>query len=241
MASPTEFVRHRPEPRITANDLARYMVSGETGKLGIIRRSREAVTPTVTRYSELRKTIRGFVSDMTRHQGVLAAARSTFEQNSDDASLSDFAREDAKLSMDALDHFTRMQNLIAGYRFEPVPARQPSLTLAGVEVSVNVDALVTRMHRDGDQIGGALFRFTKADDETDAAASKRREMGSYAATLVQMHVRQNLAGNRQPHYQLCLSIDVQCREVHVAPRTFIQRAQNLESACRFIAALWDAA
>jgi hypothetical protein len=66
-------------------------------------------------------------------------------------------------------------------------------------------------------------------------------MGMYAATLAHLQVQQNLAGNREPHHQLCLSIDVQCREVHIAPRTSVQRAQNLENACRFIAALWETA
>jgi hypothetical protein len=111
--------------------------------------------------------------------------------------------------------------------------------LADVEVSVAADLLVVRPGKNGEeQIGGALFRFTKADDETDAAAAKRKEIGAYAATLVYMHVQANLAGNHKPHHSLCMSIDVQCKDVHVAPRSFAQKAQNLENACRFIHAMW---
>jgi hypothetical protein len=217
------------------------MVASATGQMGIIRRAREAVTPPVIRYSDVRRAARVFLTDMARNNRVVVAAIEDFRQRSEDPSLTNFAREDARLSIDVLQHLLGMQNQLAGYVFSEAPRQQPSLTMSGVEVFVNLDLLVTRSQRATEQIGGALFRLTKADDETDSAASKRREMGMYAATLAHLQVRQNLAGNRQPYYQLCLSIDVQCREVHVAPRTFVQRAQNLENACRFIAALWETA
>jgi hypothetical protein len=239
-ASASQHVRHRPTPQITANDLARYMVASETGKIGIIRRSREAATAVVVRYSDARQIARAHLADPTRNARLLSAAIQNFEQRSEDAALTPFAREDARLSIDVLNHLLGMQNLTAGYMFVEAPRDQQSLTLAGVAVAVNLDLLVTRARGTVDQIGGALFRFTKADDETDSAAAKRREMGMYAATLAYMQTQQ-LAGNRQAHHQLSLSIDVQCREIHIAPRTFAQRMTNLENACRFIAALWGTA
>jgi len=110
-----------------------------------------------------------------------------------------------------------MQNQLGGIAFRGAPSRQMPLTLAGIEVSVKVDLLV-------EQIGGALFRFTKADEETESAAAKRRDMGMYAATLVYMQVAKNLVGNHAPHYQLCMSVDVQAEDVHIAPRSYALRA-----------------
>lgn len=215
------------------------MVASETGKVGIIRRSRESVTPQRVRYSDVRKTLRTYLGDISRPRGVLNAARDRFEQRAEDPSLGTFSREDARLSLDVLDSFGRMQNQLGGIAFRTAPARQAPLRLAGIEVAVNVDVLVQRSRNGAEQIGGALFRFTKADEETDNATAKRRDMGLYAATLVHMQVTQNLAGNHQPHYQLCMSVDVQAEELHYAPRSFAQRAQNLENACMFIAAMWD--
>lgn len=163
-----------------------------------------------------------------------------FDQRVDDASLSDFVRDDAAKSLDAFDAFDRMRNEIAGFDYQPAPKRQPKLTLADVPVSVYADVLIHRDYRGVGQIGGAIFRMTLPDEEEgESATTKRREMGLYAATLVQMHIRENLAGNRTPAHQLCWAIDVQCGEKHIAPRTYAQRAQNLENACRFIAAMWD--
>lgn len=217
------------------------MESSDTARMGIIRRARESTTPLRTRYSDVRQSLRGFLTDQRRRQGTLLAARQMFEQRSDDPSLSDFQREDARLSLDVLDSFDRMQNQLGGLNFEAAPSRMPMLNLAGVDISVNVDLLVVRPRGTQEQVGGAIFRFTKADDETDNAASKRRRMGQWAANLVQIQVRDNLCGDRDPHYELCLSVDVQFEEVTRATRSLTARRRDLENACRFISAMWDEA
>ena len=136
--------------------------------------------------------------------------------------------------------FREMRNQLAGYDYVAAPKSQSSLSLAGVAVPVNCDILIHRGAKESPEIGAALFRLTQPDeDETERGAEKRREMGAYAATLVQMHVATNFSGNRRPAYQICWSVDVQNREVHVAPRNFAQRATNMENACQFIGAMWD--
>ena len=234
-----EHIRHHLNPRITANDLARYMVATETGKLGIIRRSRDSVTPPRIRYREVRPPICAYLSDPNRTKGIIFQARETFEQHADDISLKGFVREDARLSIDVLDSLMKMNNQLGGFGFVQAPAKQPKLMLGKVEVSVNVDLLLSRSKGPVEQVGGALLRLTKADDETEAAAAKRREVGAYAATLVHMHIAKHLAGNKQPFHGLCMSVDIQCEEVHLAPKTYAQKAQNLENACKFIAAMWS--
>ena len=115
-------------------------------------------------------------------------------------------------------------------------------SIAGVEVSVYCDLLILREFKGVDQIGALLFRLTQPeDDESEKAADKRREMGLFAATLVHMQVTQNLAGNREPTFSLCWSVDVQNGDVHIAPRTYLTRVKSIENACRFIAAMWNSA
>jgi len=112
--------------------------------------------------------------------------------------------------------------------------------LNGVTVSVFLNVLMVRDRGDNEEVGGVLFRMTKADDETEAAAAKRKEIGAYAATLALMQI-QARPGARQPHHQLCASFDIQCEDVHMAPRTYLTKAKELENACRFIAAMWEVA
>jgi hypothetical protein len=240
--SPGIHTRTREEPRISANDLARYMVATDTGKLGIIRRARESGTPPRARYSDVRKALRAALCDPAGERQVLASARTALEQRAVDRSVSTFMRDDAEKSLEVLDSYAVMRNQIAGFDYVPAPRSQATLNLSGVAISVYCDVLIHRTHREEEQVGGVLFRLTKPeDDETERAADKRRDMGLYAATLVHMHVAANLAGDRNPHFGLCWSVDVQNQELHVTPRTYVSRAQNLENACRFIAAMWDRA
>lgn len=227
---------------MSANELARYMVATDTGKIGIIRRARESGTPVRTRYKDARTAIREALCAPANEKRIIAAARDALEQRADDPALSDFARDDAEKSAEALTAFANLRNQLAGHNFIEAPAKQPKLILAGVEISVHCDVLIERTYRGVDQRGAALLRLTKPEeDETETASDKRREVGQFAATLVHMHLARSLAGNKTPYHGLCWSIDVQNGDVHAAPRTYLSRATNLENACRFIAAMWDRA
>lgn len=218
------------------------MVATDTGKIGIIRRSRESGAPIRSRYKDARTAIRSALCDPVAEKRILAATKNALEQRSEDPSQSDFARDDAEKSFEALAAFADIRNQLAGYDYAPAPKSQPKLILNGVEVSVQIDVLIHRSYRGAEQVGAALFRLTKPeDDETDKAADKRRDVGQYAATLVHMQLVRNLAGNRVPQHTLCWSVDVQNGEVHAAPRNYLTRATNLENACRFIRAMWDTA
>lgn len=225
---------------MSANDLARYMVAGDVGRRGIIRRAREVSTAVVVRYSDVRSGLQSALCDPVNERRIVGATRELLEQKASDPALTAWTREDALKSIDVLDSYVVMRNQLAGHDFVPPPARQALLAVGGVEVSVNCDALTHRDVRGAPSIGGVLFRLTKPEDEeSEAARAKRHDMGAYAATLVHMQVESNLAGSRAPRHDLCWSVDVQHGEVHQAPRNFRTRAANLEAACEVIAAMWD--
>lgn len=95
------------------------MVAGETGKIGIIKRSREAKTPTTTRYTKVREDIRDYLCDLGRTRNTMNALRNKYEAMADDPSLGNWAREDARLSVDVLASLARMENKIGGAHFIP--------------------------------------------------------------------------------------------------------------------------
>lgn len=219
------------------------MVTPGPGRIGIIRKARDATTPPVTYYSHLRTGLKGFLADPVRDTRLLDALGNSLQQRAHDTSLSNQRRQEAELSFSALEAFQRLgKNRLAGYTFLPAPRHQNALMLSGVTVSVFLDLLVKRERSSRVECGGVLFRLSKADeDETEAANSKRREMGAYAATLAQMQVRSMNNGEMVPTSDLCMSVDVQAGDVHFAKRDFAQRAQRLEAECRFIAAMWKTA
>lgn len=207
--------------------------------MGILRRAKEVSTAVVVRYSDVRNVLRNAVTAPHRANEILAAGRTMFQQRSTDPALTPFARDDASGSLDVLDNFDPVRTRLAGLECVQAPSNQERLNIFGVEVSVNCDILIHRTHRDQNEIGGALFRLTKPEeDSSERSIQRRRDMAGYAAALVLMHVTEHHSANRTPNGGLCLSIDVQSGDIHDAARAFATRRQNLENACRVIAAVW---
>jgi len=231
-------VRERATPRISANDLALYMVSSDTARMGIIRRAKNPQIPPIIRYRDVRTPICTYLSDPTHRVNPLVEAEGMLQQRIDDPATGGLQLDDAEHSIEVLHAIQRMRNQLAGYDFQAAPPTQGRLQIAGVEVSVRADCLVHGQTRSQEQIGAAVLRMTMDDADTDAAREKRRNMGLYVATLARLHVDQNIQTNRIPANRLCLSIDVQHGEVFPAPAANTRRVNDIENVCRVIAALW---
>jgi hypothetical protein len=229
----------RATPRISVNDLALYMVSSETARLGIIRRAKYPQSPPIIRYRDVRAPICTYLTDMNRNVNPLVTAEQMLRQRSEDQAESSLRQDDARLSIEVLHAIQRMANQLAQFQFVAPPADQPRLTLGGVEVSVRADLLAHGSSRGQEQNGAAVLRMTQDDADTAPARARRREMGLYVATLARLHVDQNITSNRAVANRLCMSIDVQHGELFQAPDANTRRMNDVESACRFIAAIWE--
>lgn len=224
-------------PRISANDLALFMVSSTTAQLGIVKRAKTPIIPPVIRYKDARPAITAYLTDPAKKLNPLVTAEQMFQQRVADMSESSLRRDDAAKSIEVLHAIQGMQNQLSTYNFALAPAKQGKLVLSGVEVSVYADMLVYSK----ENIGAALLRMTQDDASTEAAIEKRKQMGLYVATMVRLHVDQNIQTDLKPANKLCMSIDVQHGEVFVAPNSNTRRVNDLTAACQMIAALWPGA
>jgi hypothetical protein len=206
--------------------------------MGIVRRAKFPPTAPIIRYRDARAAIAGYLASPTRDLNPLNAARAVLTLRLQDTASTALARDDAQHSLEALDAIVRMRNQVAPFDFHLAPQKQNKLTLSGVEVSVRADLIVHGSARSVDQFGAAVFRLTVDDAQTEAALTRRREIGTYVATLARMHVDANFASDREPANRLCMSIDVQHGEVFVAPNATARRMNDLTNACAFIAAVW---
>ncbi len=229
----------RMSPRITANELALYMVSSDTARIGIIRRSKYPQTAPIIRYKDVRPVICSFLSDPMRSVNPLISAEDMFIQRASDSSESVFRQDDAKASIEVLHSIQKMKNKLGAMEFLPAPTDQNKLVLSGVEVSVRADLIAKLVIKGHDASGVAVLRLTQDSADTEAAKAKRKEMGLYVATLARLHADQNL---QLPHVvanRACMSIDVQHGDVFQSPDANTRRMADLDNACRFIAAMWD--
>ena len=233
--------RSAKNPRMSVNDLALFMVSSDTARMGIIRRAREPRTHTVTRYKDARGPICSFLSDPLHNVKHLVDAEKMFEQRAIDPSVGTMRQEDALLSIEVLHAVQRMRNTLAQYMFLPAPGRQAKLKISGVDISVHADLLLHGQTRGVEQIGAAVLRMTKDDAATPTAKEKRKQMGLYVATLVRMHLDQNIKSNRKPINKICMSVDIQHGEIFPAPAQTARRISDIENACKIIAAFWQTA
>lgn len=233
-------LRRREDPRVSVNDLALFMVSSDTARLGIIRRAKHPQLPPIIRYRDVRPPLCHYLSDRLRSVNPLVVAESMFSQRSQDPSESALRQDDARHSIEVLHAIQAMANQLGGFDFHTAPQNQPTLNMAGVEISVRADLLVHGAIRNREQIGAAILRMTQDDADTDAARSRRQDMGFYVATLARLHLEANIESNREPANRLCLSIDVQHGEAFACPNANTRRRNDLENACRFIAAMWPA-
>ncbi len=231
--------REREHPRISANELAQFMVSSDTARIGIVKRSKFPQTVPIIRYRDARRALRAFLADQNRSLNHLVVAEDALRQRSDDPATSAMMKDDAERSIEVLHAIQGMGNQLGPLDFHPAPTNQNNLQLGGVEVSVQTDLLVHGSNnRSGDLIGAAILRMTADDAATDAARERRQSMGFYVATLARLHLDQNIATDRTPINRLCMSIDVQHGEVFPAPNSNARRMSDMENACRTIAALW---
>jgi hypothetical protein len=224
---------------MSVNDLARYMVSSDTARIGIVSRAKTPSPPPIIRYKDARGPICEFLADAGRRVNPLVEAERMFQQRAEDPSLSALKQDDAIQSIEVLHAIQRMANRLANFDFERAPHSQSKLHINGVEISVRADLLVMGRGRNEGKIGAAVLRMTQDDGQNEGAISRRRDMGLYVATLARMHLEQNINTNLEISNQLCMSIDVQHGEAFIAPNANARRISNLESACRMIAAIWD--
>lgn len=217
------------------------MVSSDTARLGIVRRAKHPQVPPIIRYRDVRPIVCSFLADDNRSVNRLTQGEQTFRQRMDDPAETSLRQDDARASIEVLRSVQGLSNQLGQFTFRTAPNQQPKLDLAGVEVSVRADLLVSAPIRGADHAGVAVLRLTQDDADTDAARSRRREMGLYVATLARMHIEQNFVPTSPISNRLCMSIDIQHGEVFQTPDANTRRRNDLENACRFISAIWAGA
>lgn len=213
-------------------------MSKPTTQVSIVKNAKHPQKAPIIRYSDARRAIVDHLSDMARPISALVAAEQMLAQRAIDPAEGTLRQDDAKKSIEVLHAIQAMGNQLSGFDFRVAPNTQNKLIVAGVRVSVYADFIV-QGHKNGvEQIGASMLRMTQDDTATDAAKLKRKNMGLYVATLLRMHVDQNISSNRTPANRLCMSIDVQHGEAFVAPKAMAQRTKDITGACQMIAALW---
>jgi hypothetical protein len=220
--------RRRLGPRISAAKLGEYLVAAPRRRRTIIEHQAEPRDIIVARYRQARAAITQQLLGRLSDDELRATARKLVLK----PAATDWAKEDNRLSANAIERFCRIAERIRLTPERVIPdADQRTMEIGGVQVSLFLDLmLVERMRSSKPRYGGVLLVFSKT-------RPVKRESAQYVTTLVAEHLRE-LLPNGAIAPRLCQVVDVFHGNVWDAPRSHKSRMADVEAACQEIAVLW---
>jgi hypothetical protein len=230
----------RTEPRLSAFQLADYIVASEVRKISILREAKYPDTggAKIPQYQIAIQGAARFLVSPYHDPAILESASEKLLQRRDDTSLSPWVRDEAKRSLSALQIFARSHNTLGLKKqtFEKPPGNLPPLVIKGVTVNVEPELLVVGVHKDQERIGSGFIRMAQGSGG-EAATEHRKDAYCLLAALGHMHTARHLKTQGSAHEPFSLVIDVPRAEVYRASG-LIKRGERIAANCQFIKSLW---
>jgi hypothetical protein len=237
MASTKAKYGYNSDPRLSANQLAEYLTATPTRRKSIIKDAKFPKTSIVARYDAARTAIAGFLCDQTRSARRFSDAAADLSARESRPDASDWIKNDCRLSIEAINTFQRAYNSLGLARFDcrPVSSNQPKLIVAGVDVSVSLDATLHREDAEGVRfVGGAILLFSK----TETSGRQREDRCKTSAVLAALFSEQHLTYLGQTDPKLCFSIDVFGSKPYQCPSSFKRKLDHIQDSCEEVALRW---
>jgi hypothetical protein len=248
----TTYLR-KVEPELSANQIAKFLTTpSHTAKEGILRSAQFVSRDNNahrSRYSDAREAIAKYVVD--RNPKHLSDARYKYNtrlsnQQSGSEYPSDWVVSDSKLSLKALEIFEKsLSNLpISGSNFSLGDKAAEKISIENVLISVRPNVIITKPEKTLKMmVGGGLLYFSADSAEYQEGIDEEKKTSiekicTCAATLVYMYAEQHLINYGTADRKICYSFDVFGGTAYQAPLSYVQRVNNIKSACRTIAAQW---
>lgn len=230
----------RTAPRLSAFQLADYIVASEVRKISILREAKYPDTggAKIPQYQIAIQGAARFLISPYHDQAILDSAREKLLQRRDDTALTPWVRDEAKRSLAALEIFARSHNALGlkKHTFEKPPANLAPLDIEGVTINVDPEMLVVGVHKEQERIGSGFIRMAQGSSG-ETAVEHRKDMHSLLAALGHMHTARRLKDQGSAHEPFSIVIDVPRAEVYRASG-LIKRGERIAANCRFIKAMW---
>lgn len=232
----------RQRPRLSAAQLADYLVSpSPVGQMGILRQAKNPGPnrPVMMQYAHARRAIAECLRDRGGINRIIARSVLDLEIRRDDGANGPLVRDDAQRCIDAVERFRGAANALEIWDADYLEPRLPStsLNIAGVEISVAPDLIVTAARRNQTRVGQVFIRCA-IGTAGDAAGNRRAEANGHLATIAHIHTSQYLADLGMPYAPASMVVDVQRENVIRGPVNSARRIANIEAACSMISAIW---
>ncbi|AFU45436.1 hypothetical protein C380_08670 [Acidovorax sp. KKS102] len=219
--------------KISVNKLAELLVSANPARRRrILQDQKYPNAPIVARYRLAQDPINQFLTngrDEAKLKDAIAKLR-------DDRSGTEWAIDDRWNTADALEKLLEMSDLIPskdGEEYQQGEQNAPKLAIAGVDISIRPDFLISFEKRGKKYTGALKFHFIK---NPDSALTKSGS--EYVSTLLRQWLEIYGPDGTTPSHTHCLCVDVFRSATVSAPRSTTKRMIEITAACEEIAARW---
>ncbi len=221
------------EPRISVNKLAELLVSANPiRRRRIVQDQKYPNTAVAIRYRLAHEPIREYLSN-GRQEATLRNAAAALRS---DKTGTEYAIDDRWNTADALDRILDISDLLPaadGEAYKAGEQNAPKLTIAGVDISVRPDVLISFTRRGKKHTGAVKFHFIKNPDSALTQAGSE-----YVAALLMRWLEVHGPDGTTPAHTHCLCIDVFRGSAVSAPRSTTKRMNEVNAVCEEIAARW---
>lgn len=218
-------------PFITINKLAEYMNASATRRRQIAKSFKEDKDFKKNYYQLVKAAIPKFFS-RGYDNAVLDRAIRKANKMLDDASLSDWAKNDYRNTILALEKLkTAELPDLTNYEIVDL-GKLDEIELAGVTVSIKPDIYLK--HIKTGKYGAIKVNITKTEGNRLIADSM-----AHAATMLQVGLIGMGYDQKEIDHKGCFSIDVFDGKFEHSPRAYKRTLASLENACKEYSLLWD--
>lgn len=219
--------------KISVNKLAELLVSANPARRRrILQDQKYPNAPIVARYRLVQEHINQYLTN-GRNEATLKDAIAKLRN---DRSGSEWAIDDRWNTADALEKLLEMSELIPskdGEEYQLGEQNAPKLVIAGVDISIRPDFLISFQKRGKKYTGALKFHFIK---NPDSALTKSGS--EYVSTLLKQWLEIHGPDGTEASHAHCLCVDVFRSATVSAPRSTTKRMTEITAACEEIAARW---
>lgn len=238
MASSTVYThRYNPHPRLSANQLAEYLIAGAPRRKSILQEAKFPPVMIIIRYDDARTVIGGHLAGTAR---ALEDAIAALRAKAASPETSPNAAQNYELSIQAIESFRKSVDEFAfgGALFSKPSMRNRKLQIAGVTISVSIDASTAGTKKDGTAaIGAAMLMFCKSA-RSEAKETEWTQKCKTVASLIYALLKSSPDTVKNCDPNLCMVIDVFNGKVHKAKHQQKQLMNAITAACEEISLVW---
>lgn len=221
------------KPKVSINKLGEYMTANSLRRKRIVEEQKNPSTYIVTRYLDAKEIYLNYI--LSNYDSEIIKNGIEFLENK--STSSEFQASDKSSSLESL-HMSIRLTLPDFSNFELSLFKQigkegGKIDISGVNVSVMPDIIVRGVYRNKKIVGAIKLHISKSNLLNEEARKN-------VATVLHQFVEDKLKKDDEKVLpEFCIAIDIFAAKYDVAPKSFINKRNQIKASCEEYALWWE--